>query len=99
MTSCPFAARAGAELPEGHPLPPGHPMIPGMMPGASAADGAARGGGGDGGDGSGSCGCSSTTASDARPAAKLLGAGPVLVRPRADPAAASAAGRWDDGVD
>ena len=81
--TCPFAAGA-TKLPEGHPavLPPGHPAVPGMAASSSATDG------GSSGDGSG-CG-------DARPlGARLLGSGPVLVRPREQPASAN----WDDGVD
>ena len=80
--TCPFAAGA-TKLPEGHPavLPPGHPAIPGMAASNSATDG------GSSGDGSGG---------DARPlGARLLGSGPVLVRPREQPASAN----WDDGVD
>ena len=81
--TCPFAAGA-TKLPEGHPavLPPGHPAVPGMAPRNSATDG------GSSGDGSGG--------GDARPlGARLLGSGPVLVRPREQPASAT----WDDGVD
>ena len=81
--TCPFAAGA-TKLPEGHPavLPPGHPAVPGMAPRNSATDG------GSSGDGSGG--------GDARPlSARLLGSGPVLVRPREQPASAT----WDDGVD
>ena len=80
--TCPFAAGA-TKLPEGHPavLPPGHPAVPGMASRSSATDG------GSSGDGSGG---------DARPlGARLLGSGPVLVRPREQPASAN----WDDGVD